>query len=430
MNDRIPAVSPGGAARAGRAETDGAPLAAPLAGEAGHRLSVSLSGTNLARAGDYNQRIVLQAIRLAGETTRQLLVRQTGLTAPTIANIAARLEEMGLVTHAGRRHGSRGQPALRLAINPDGAFGIGLNIDRDHVTLALLDLAGSVRGSLTREMAFALPGDVVAFVGDVLPGLMAAGGVDPALVLGVGVARPDGLGSIAIPHRPQGYAAWTDIDFATLLAPVMPWPIHVDNDAAAAALGEAKRIEAPDKGSFFYLLLSAGLGGAPVIDGGYYRGARARSGEIGLMPDPGAGVPGAVVQDTVSLSALQQRLERAGKPVADLTDLLALDPATATTVDRWIADSTRALTAPLVAVSCLLDPEAILVGGRLPAALIERLCARIDAALAEVAMPNRVPVRPAQMADAAPAIGAALLPFQDRLLPSDAILMQAGRAPA
>ncbi|MBT0670777.1 ROK family transcriptional regulator [Novosphingobium profundi] len=425
MKDSIPAASRGEAGQ--KIPNNEEATLAPRQGFA-QRLSISLSGTNLARAGDYNQRIVLQAIRLAGETTRQMLVKQTGLTAPTIANIAARLEDMGLITHAGRHHGSRGQPALRLAINPDGAFGVGLNIDRDHVTLALLDIAGAVRGTVTREVRFPMPRDVVAIIEEELPQLMERGKVSPERVLGVGVARPDGLGSIAIPHRPEAFEIWNKTDFPALLGEVMPWPIYIDNDAAAAALGEAKGIGGERIGSFFYLLVSAGLGGAPVIDGGYYRGARARSGEIGLMPDPGAGHPGAVVQDTVSLSAIAQRLEEAGKPMTALDDLLALDPVTATSVDRWIADSTRALTAPLVAVSCLLDPEVILVGGRLPALLIERLCARVDAALAEVAMPNRVPVRPARMAGAAPAIGSALLPFQDQLLPSDAILMQAERS--
>src|SRR3546814_1927139 len=42
------------------------------------RLTLSLSGTNLERAGDYNQRIVLQAIRMDEETTRSDLARVTG----------------------------------------------------------------------------------------------------------------------------------------------------------------------------------------------------------------------------------------------------------------------------------------------------------------------------------------------------------------
>src|SRR3954468_16248175 len=88
----------------------------------GDRLETSLSGTNLERAGDYNRRIVLQAIRVAGETTRSELAAITGLTTPTIANIARRLLDEGLILDAGKRVGQRGQPAIRLAINPDGAF--------------------------------------------------------------------------------------------------------------------------------------------------------------------------------------------------------------------------------------------------------------------------------------------------------------------
>jgi hypothetical protein len=48
------------------------------------RLSRSLSGTNLERAGDYNLRTVLQAVRLNGDTTRAEIAQQTGLSAPTI----------------------------------------------------------------------------------------------------------------------------------------------------------------------------------------------------------------------------------------------------------------------------------------------------------------------------------------------------------
>ena len=60
------------------------------------RLTVSLSGTNLERAADYNQRVVLQAIRLREVTTRQELVAVTGLTPPTIATITRRLIAAGL----------------------------------------------------------------------------------------------------------------------------------------------------------------------------------------------------------------------------------------------------------------------------------------------------------------------------------------------
>src|SRR3546814_12286964 len=94
-------------------------------------------------------------------TTRSDLARVTGLTPPTIVNITKRLIDLGLVKPAGRLQGKRGQPAMRIVIDPDGAFAIGLNIDRDHITLVTLDLAGQIRSRHTREIAFAPPETVV-----------------------------------------------------------------------------------------------------------------------------------------------------------------------------------------------------------------------------------------------------------------------------
>jgi predicted NBD/HSP70 family sugar kinase len=394
------------------------------------RLSVSLSGTNLARAGDFNQRTVLQAIRLQGETTRIELARQTGLTTPTIANITSRLLRLGLVRLVERQRGSRGQPAIRLTINTDGAFAIGLNIDRDHATLLSLDLAGKVRSRISRDMSFAMPADVVAFVRDNLEQLTVEGKIDRQRILGVGVALPDDLGTIALPHLPAGYDGWDDLGLDALLADVLPWPIHVDNDAASAALGEAQCGTGVAYPNFFYLLISAGLGGGPYIDGSYYRGASLRSGEIGLMPDAASGVAGALVQDVVSISALGARLDSAGLPFSKLDDLLSDDRRVAEVVTDWVNDAACALLSPLVAINCLINPGAVLIGGRLPLTLIDRLCVALNRALGGMSLPSIAPVIPAQMLSDAPAIGAAILPFLHHLFPSDAVLIQAGRPEA
>ena len=390
------------------------------------RLTLSLSGTNLERAGDYNQRIVLQAIRLTDETTRSDLARVTGLTPPTIVNITKRLIDMGLVKPAGRLQGKRGQPAMRIVIDPDGAFSIGLNIDRDHITLVTLDLAGKIRSRHTREVAFALPGTVVDHVRDILPGLLEEGSVDRTRILGVGVALPDDLGRISLPHRPAEYDAWDDIDLGALLGEVLPWPLHADNDAASAALGEVHLGNGIALPSFFYLLISAGLGGGLVIDRSYVRGADSRSGEIWALPDPARG-EGANVQDTVSLSALYARLEAAGH-VVDGPEALIDGPADQEAVIvQWLDDAAEVLVQPLIAVNCLINPAAIFIGGRLPGKLVDALVERLNARMAGRKLPVVAPVLRAEAADDASAIGAAIIPFLDNVLPSESILMQAGR---
>ena len=394
------------------------------ADDRGTRLVSSLSGTNLERAADYNQRIVLQAIRVAEEITRAELATITGLTAPTIANITKRLLELGLIAEAGRRFGMRGQPALRLRVNPDGCFSIGINIDRDHYTIVSLDLAGNVRTRAVKEISFAMPEHVLSCLRTEIQAIRASGAIDEKRLIGVGVALPDDLGSVALPHRPEGYEVWNHLDVAGLVREVLPLPVHIDNDAAAAAIGEAQFGSGLTQQSFFYVLISAGLGGGLVIDGSYARGANARSGEIGFLPDPTAGVPGATVQDTVSLSALLARLEAAGVSIETLESLSEDMPV----VRTWLDDAARSLTEPLVAVNCLVNPAAVLIGGRLPAPLIDALIARLTAALGKVRAPAIAPVMRAATSSDAPAVGAAILPFLDRVLPTESALMQAGRS--
>lgn len=389
----------------------------------GTRLVSSLSGTNLERAADYNQRIVLQAIRVAQETTRAELATITGLTAPTIANITKRLLDLGLIAEAGRRFGMRGQPALRLRVNPDGAFSIGINIDRDHYTIVTLDLAGNVRTRAVKEISFAMPEHVLACLRTEVDAIRASGEIDEKRLIGVGIALPDDLGGVELPHRPEGYEVWNHLDVAGLVREVLPLPVHIDNDAAAAAIGEAQFGSGLIQQSFFYVLISAGLGGGLVIDGNYARGATHRSGEIGFLPDATARRAGATVQDTVSLSALLARLEAVGEKTESIEALSEDMPV----VQQWLDDAARSLTEPLVAVNCLVNPAVVLIGGRLPAALIDALIARLETALAAVRAPAIAPMMRAATSSDAPAIGAAILPFLDRVLPTESALMQAGR---
>src|SRR5688572_6200187 len=101
-----------------------------------------LSGTNLERAADHNQRVTLHGIRVLGPLTRVELAGITGLTGPAIANITKRLLQDGLIEEAGQRRGGRGQPPTKLVVRADACYSIGVNIDRDHITLVLVDFSG------------------------------------------------------------------------------------------------------------------------------------------------------------------------------------------------------------------------------------------------------------------------------------------------
>lgn len=385
----------------------------------------SFSGTNLELAGGHNQRVTLQAIRVNSPITRVDLAEMTGLTSPAIANITKKLLAAGLIKEIGRVRGGRGQPAKMLAINPDGCFSIGVNIDRDHITLVALDLLGRVRARAEREADFALPASVAKFFRQETKRFFEKAGVPRDKVIGVGVAVPDDLGKVELPLRPASYGAWNDIDVATLFSEILPLPVYVENDATAAAIGEMQFGGGLRRSSFFYILVSWGLGGGLVLDGAYFRGATGRSGEIGFLPLQG-GKAGDQLQDAVSLSALHQHLSANGVETDSLKDLDESEPRIQRALDAWTKLAAKQLEGPLVAINCLINPDAILIGGRLPLSAAEALTKQLNAALARRAgeIPAVCPVELATIAEDAPAVGAAILPFSELLFPTRAALLK------
>lgn len=389
-----------------------------------------LSGTNLERAADHNQRVTLHAIRVWGSLTRVELSGITGLTQPAIANITRRLLQDGLIEEAGQRRGGRGQPPTKLVIRREACHAIGVNIDRDHITIVLVDFSGATLARTVEEVDFALPDHVRAVYRRSIRKMLRTAGVEVDTVVGIGVAVPDQLGSVDLPGRPAAYSAWEGIDMAELFSQPFDLPVFVENDAAAAAMGEMQLGLGQTHTSFFYILISSGLGGGLVVDGAYLRGANGRSGELGFLR-VGNGRKDQV-QKIVSLSGLARELENHGLNLGDVRRGSALSDDAQACVTDWIERAADCLTVPLTAINCLIDPAVVLVGGRLPSELVERLAERANALMKERAaqLPAVAPVARAALSEDAPAVGAAILPFSHFLLPKPGALWKASEGAA
>ncbi|MDH7972819.1 ROK family transcriptional regulator [Sphingomonas sp. AR_OL41] len=387
--------------------------------------STGLSGTNLERGGSHNLRVTLQAIRLNAPITKVELAEITGLTPPSMTNITRKLLADGLIVETGRRRGERGQPAMELAINADGAFSVGINIDRDHITMVALDFLGCVRARIAEEIAFAMPEQVTDFFTRNLEAIRASGAVDMDRIAGVGVAIPDDFGRVDMPLRPSDFGIWETFDLRRLFA-AHGLDVFIENDACAAAMGEFQFGHGQTAQTFLYVLISAGLGGGLVIDGHPVRGASGRSGEIGFLPIGRARRNPVNLQDVVSLSGLFAHLETVGHRDISVAGLGKLKGAIAKEALVWTERAADLLCEPLLVINAAIDPEAVFIGGRLPAKLLDSLVDRLAVNIRHrgASLPSRAPVLRAALAEDAAAMGAAILPFSSRFLPSRAALMK------
>ena len=370
-------------------------------------------GANISHAAEHNRHLILHEIRASSGVDRTSLAKITGLTAPAVFKIVTDLVDEGLIVSTRIREGARGQPRSVLTINPHAAYSLGLNVDRDRLCLVALDYAGVVRVRLHQEANMASPEDARNFV-DRCIGTIRAKQLFPLhKVVAVGLSMPDDY--LRVGGR-EIQASWSDADWAEAFRALNHLPIVRENDAAAASIGEMKfgaGLKAP---TFFYVYISVGLGGGLVVNRQYIRGRHGRSGELGYIPQVNPFRQrktslGKTVEEVVSLRGLTQTLGLDDKG-ADITTGLNNawergDPRLA----DWIEEASELLYLPLLSVLCTMDPDAIFVGGRLPAPLIDRLCLNVSRRLSlnvGIHWPEMI-VRPGRLAEDTAAVGAAIL---------------------
>lgn len=395
-----------------------------------------LTGTNLVQTKQFNLRIVTEVIRVAGRVSRADVARRTALTGQTVSNLVKELIARGLVVEAERRReGGRGAPATVLAINPDGAYAVGLDFNRDHLTGVLVDLAGTVRERAHLELELPTPGQALDLMTEMVESLIGRRAAYRAHVCGVGIGIPgpmhraeDGSGYVV---NPKSFPGWHEIPIATLLRERLALPVLLENNATAAAVGELWYGAGRQIRTFFYFFLGSGLGGALVVNGRPYGGATGNAGEVGYLPSTLAGGDdSAHVGLHFNLPRLYDALAAAGAPARTVDDLDRLFAERHPVVTAWVDTAADYLAGLVLAVEYLVDPEAIIFGGRLPNRVVSALMARVARQLPARRIAEQVTgprhLLAAAGGDAA-ALGVATLPIYNVFAPAPQVLHKAAR---
>jgi predicted NBD/HSP70 family sugar kinase len=310
--------------------------------------------------------------------------------------------------------------------DPHGAVVIALEIAVDSLAAATVGLGGRVidlvridlpRGrSSVDDIAIALAG-LASSVRDRLPSDDTTVGVGVAVV-GV-VRRSDGMVSLA-PNL-----GWRDEPLGQRLAKELDVdvPITLANEADLAALAEHRRGVARGIDDIVLIWGSVGVGGGLVVDGEPLTGSAGYSGEIGHIPVNPDGIPcrcGSIgcLETEVGSTALLRRAGRSPEGGHDAVDeVLAAAEAGEPGALAAFAETGRWLGIGLAGVINILNPELVLLGGRLTASYAfvrASLEAELDRRVLRAAR-GIVRVVPASLGVDAPLRGAAELAFEPLL---------------
>jgi predicted NBD/HSP70 family sugar kinase len=396
-----------------------------------------LKGTNLQYAKSYNVRIVLESIRLYGPVSRIDLARRTNLTAQTVTNITRELLKASLIQEAQRSQEGRGAPSILLQLNPDGAFSIGMDLDKDHMTAVLVDMTGAVRQRTNLDLNFPSPEDAMVLFENTAKSLITAEKIEMDRIWGIGVGLPGPLGIsegsvVTRTVNARLMPGWHNIPVAKILSDQMNIPVYLENNASAAALGERWYGEGRHIGNFFYVYFGAGLGGGVVINGQLHSGHTGNAGELGYFPtlpirkSDGEGKI-EHLGTAFNLPLLYKSLREQGHKINNASGLENLYNEKDPLLMDWVQKGASQLAPLILAVEYIMDPEAIFFGGRIPDNMMKGLLELIKIQLPALHIEEKALQPKLTKATAgldAAALGVAILPLYTTMAPLPKVLMK------
>ena len=261
------------------------------------------------------------------------------------------------------------------------AYSIGVDVGGTKVLGGVVDELGAVLKTARRDTPREGGSALTQAIADVAKELMADFTIDSVGVSAAGFVSSDRKTMLATPN----IAGWNGVDLDYELTSLIGLPVVIENDANAAAWGEARFGAGRGKEHMLMLTVGTGIGGGIVVNGDLYRGAFGIAAEIGhirVVPEGhlcGCGARGCFEQYG-SGNALMRHAREAiaaspdiarnllsrgdgtlegltGKAITDAArdgDAVAL--AAFNTTGQWLG-------AGIASLSVILDPECVVIGG-------------------------------------------------------------------
>jgi glucokinase len=191
--------------------------------------------------------------------------------------------------------------------------------------------------------------------------------------IGVGAPGPIDLDRGVFKKLPN-LPDWDGFDLRSTLRRRYGVPVHVQNDANAAALGEAVHGAGREYSSIYYITISTGIGGGYIVDKRVVDGSSHLAGEIWALPLDNFGTQDILINTSSGpgiVRTAQMLIDRGRRSTLselqhfDSADVfshaLQGDAVAADVMDQAARNMAYAINTVLLAI----DPEVVLIGGGL-----------------------------------------------------------------
>ncbi|GAA3369142.1 ROK family transcriptional regulator [Streptomyces sannanensis] len=342
-----------------------------------------------------NDRLALQLLQQEGPLTAGQLKTLTGLSRPTVAGLVERLQSSGLVQVVGEAGAERRGPNARLyGIVADRAHLAALDVRTHSVTVVVADLLGTTLAEAALPIGrHTGTGQAVEQAAALLERTAREAGAER--LHSVGIGAPGLIDPVTGELREStGLPEWHRALVAALQQRLSA-SVLVENETNLAAVAEQRLGAARGVDDFVLFWLGQGVGAAVVLGGKVRRGASGGAGEVGFLPVPGTGaLPSATGCDggfhsLAGAAAVRELAARYGVEGDTEDAVRSADP-------EFLGALAERLAVGAAAVTAVLDPGCVVLGGEIGHAGGEALAARVEARLASLS-PLRTEVRAAAL---------------------------------
>ncbi len=330
-----------------------------------------------------NISIIFNYIREHGPMYRAQIAKDLGLSAPAVSRAVENLIEDGYVVETEKIRTESGKKAARVIVNSDKGFVIGVDLMKEPIRIAVSNYNGE---SLSEFDCFSmtddidLEGELIAEIRRIVK-LQRNPRDLKAICIGI-PAIVDSNGSVTSAIL---YENLEGKNLKMSLEQTFGVPVYAENDANLSALAECEYGAGKDSRSFVFVEVGSGIGAGIILDRNLYRGFRGAAGEIGFSLLDATGLSyqpkrKGHFEDRASIDAIRERavaaatkarrsllLSMADGKAAKVTPALVCQAAVAgdRSCQAILNDVVELLSAMIIDIVLILDPERIVLGGEL-----------------------------------------------------------------
>ena len=237
---------------------------------------------NSANTKIYNRNLIISMIR-DQDFSRADIARETGLTRAAITLIVDELIGDGIVIEAGSAETEHGRKPIKLDINANRFFAIGLDIARETCALGAIDFKGNV----LHNEGFTIPEEygldqAISKIKERIRNLLHLAGDKWGGFLGIGISVPGPVDAAAgTILNPPNFEMWHGVKLVELLQKEFNIHAFMENNSISRTLGEKHYGWGKNVKSFMLIVVDTGVGAGIIIDKKLYRGFGGFGSEIG-----------------------------------------------------------------------------------------------------------------------------------------------------